>query len=406
LTLISALSWIMFGGIRVVQGELSLGMFVATLSIYKSTGDEWKGIYNTFLEIEEVLPSLTYITRVLNRPCELLVRKTHLEARVEKTLEGFRWAHSQGKPRNIDDLHFVLEETYVPPTRVMHLAPKGATRSSVVGALSASEGRRTQGTDGGKDKVLKTDSGCYVTMTQSMAFSGRLEFEQGQMVCLTGHHVSGKATVLRLIGGSCLPAKPEQAFAPSHLRILQVAFHPTFMRGSLLDNLLFGANRSGTPESKAQMKVRALLICQKLCVSAQILDLIDTEAELEVWSEVLSSSQAFLLNLARAFVADPEVLCVNLPHVSLEPRVADEVWSVLQEFVKERGLLHGWYQTENLPASAVSRRRPRTCILTTLSGFSGEDGGSHSPSHSWVGRADVVYDITDGVIRRVDLSDA
>merc|ERR1719329_1376690 len=132
-------------------------------------------------------------------------------------------------------------------------------------------------------------------------FSGLLEIEQGQFVCLVGSSGGGKSTLLKILGGEMLPrvqdfsSKPGGCFfVPSHLRVLRVSSKPLFIVASLLENLTFGI-APGDDDGRWQ---RVSLMCQKLRVSSDIMRELDS-GSVQPWAEVFSQAQCQLLSLIR-----------------------------------------------------------------------------------------------------------
>mmetsp|Transcript_94419 Transcript_94419/g.295433 ORF Transcript_94419/g.295433 Transcript_94419/m.295433 type:complete len:129 (+) Transcript_94419:3-389(+) len=78
--------------------------------------------------------------------------------------------------------------------------------------------------------------------------------------------------------------------------------------------------------------------------------------ECHVWRVVLSHTDAFILSLARAFIANPQVLCIHKPTLFLSKRSAANVLRLLRQFVEDRGLALDEDPKE---------RQPRTVIFTS-----------------------------------------
>jgi len=76
-----------------------------------------------------------------------------------------------------------------------------------------------------------------------------------------------------------------------------------------------------------------------------------------MWSVKVSQTQRQLLSLARAFIGNPEFLCVHKPIQVLDDFTASKVLELLKEFVDNKGI-------ECDPAEFVARR-PRTCFVTS-----------------------------------------
>jgi len=65
----------------------------------------------------------------------------------------------------------------------------------------------------------------------------------------------------------------------------------------------------------------------------------------------------YMVSLARAFVFNPEVLCIHKPILSFDEAIGQRVVSLLRHYVDAKGLA--------LDSSTAHLRRPRTCIYTS-----------------------------------------
>merc|ERR1711941_108507 len=75
-----------------------------------------------------------------------------------------------------------------------------------------------------------------------------------------------------------------------------------------MDNLTLGVEKNHADGNPARVKA----ICQALSIPNAILDLCQLEHALP-WHAYVSKSEAQLLSLARAFIANPELLCLEKP---------------------------------------------------------------------------------------------
>mmetsp|Transcript_72411 Transcript_72411/g.223741 ORF Transcript_72411/g.223741 Transcript_72411/m.223741 type:complete len:127 (+) Transcript_72411:52-432(+) len=83
---------------------------------------------------------------------------------------------------------------------------------------------------------------------------------------------------------------------------------------------------------------------------------LEKSPRIEVPLSPVCSQDAYVLCLARALIANPQVLCLHKPTHLFDEVRSDEILQVLRRFVEESGLVLD-------PASAD--RRPRTCIFTS-----------------------------------------
>lgn len=180
--------------------------------------------------------------------------------------------------------------------------------------------------------------------------SGKIAINPGRLVCILGDHGSGKSTLLKLIAG-ILPLEDVRCvFVPSHIRMLHVTEETVFLHNTLLHNLTLGVHVDLTPEN-----IRT--ICKRLGLSESVLQYLDSDHRCD-WDEVLSHTECHLLSIARALIANYELLVIHRPCSGLSDAVKSKVMTLLREFVVERGL--------GLDPSTWHQRTPRTCIMSTV----------------------------------------
>merc|ERR1712014_114955 len=110
------------------------------------------------------------------------------------------------------------------------------------------------------------------------------------------------------------------------------------------------------------MGTRVTSILRQLGLTDNVLDLLEPESvQAEHWLDVLSHSQRHLIGLARALIANPQMLCVHKPTQQLNDASTKCVLAVLKKYVECKGL-----------ESHSSRARPRTCIMTNVSPWAAE----------------------------------
>merc|ERR1719271_1049596 len=81
------------------------------------------------------------------------------------------------------------------------------------------------------------------------------------------------------------------------------------------------------------------------------------EGEVQLEIAALPRSDRALLSLARALIANPEVLVIHTPGIFFGAVRRDLVMRVLREYVDQRGLA--------MDPLTRERRRPRTCIFSS-----------------------------------------
>jgi len=180
---------------------------------------------------------------------------------------------------------------------------------------------------------------------------GKIELKQGSLTAFVGSSSEGKTTLLSILGNVLLPAGG-LCFVPSHLRVLRVTAETHFYRGTLLDNLTFGLDKTSPDSSPEHVKA----ILERLGVTERLLSYIEVDQEMS-WGEILSQTECQILNLTRAFVFNPEMLCIDRPFSIFDEVRMAAVLQLLREFVTNKGV-------QQNPETA-EMRRPMTCVFAT-----------------------------------------
>eukprot|EP00747_Dinoflagellata_sp_TGD_P138441 gnl/TRDRNA2_/TRDRNA2_175786_c1_seq10.p1 gnl/TRDRNA2_/TRDRNA2_175786_c1~~gnl/TRDRNA2_/TRDRNA2_175786_c1_seq10.p1 ORF type:complete len:170 (+),score=15.34 gnl/TRDRNA2_/TRDRNA2_175786_c1_seq10:149-658(+) len=150
-----------------------------------------------------------------------------------------------------------------------------------------------------------------------------------------------------------------------------------FFRSSLMANLIYGV--PNVDASDRSMR-RITIILRRVGVPQEVINM-TVQGVQDNWSEVLSHTQRHMLCLARAFITNPEVLCIHKPTVFFGKHTSRVVMDLLREFVENKGL--------EQDMSTFKLRRCRTCITTA------QDRASAK-------RADTIWMINDAGVALVD----
>jgi len=320
------------GGMGVIERDVSLGMFVTNLVVFEQIGQAWGTIYKALLDMQTVMPALRRIVHLLNLPTDVPERMKLNRLRRCETRDSRAALRAEAEKSNvlpIDVLPICLKDTKVKyrTTKTKDVNRAGSKSGSVLSISSL---------------PLRITSVSHV---------GKLELYQGEFVSLVGPRSDGKSTLLKIIGGVILP-DGGQVFVPSHLRVLHISAAPLFFVGSLLQNLTLGV---AVGDSDGDME-RVNTICERLGLARTVRNYVISQ-EVFAWGEMLSQTQRHLLSLARALVANPELLCIHKPTLVFDEITSVMVLELLKEFVMKKGI-------EQNPGTK-QLRRPRTCIITS-----------------------------------------
>jgi ABC-type multidrug transport system fused ATPase/permease subunit len=330
--------WIVFGGYALIHPEdknlawmnLTLGEFLTTMAVFKRLGSSFTSIYSSVLSISSTFPCLKNIVALMNLPVEdtrlLQISRMQLES-AEKVMEQLKG--NEHSDQSIS--HFAK-------MNIMHTLDRLPAFQTKRLVLFRGDQAPAEGQHGLEMTVL-----------------------QGQLAVIMGGSRTGKHTLLKALAGVEPPVMGEIFMAP-HLCVLHVPAQPLFFKNrSLYMNLCLGAQRTSdkNPERVGTI-LRRLRLAEEFVERAKCGKDDDGGS---FWSRRgLTVRQKALLNLARAFVANPEVLILHTPLEHYGELDRKNVMLILQEFVQQRGL-------EQDPAG-FQRRHPRTCIMTTRSGNS------------------------------------
>jgi ABC-type multidrug transport system fused ATPase/permease subunit len=309
-TFLTVAAYTYVGGFRVIAGGLKVGMFVTNLRIFSLVGEELHGIFDILVSMQEVLPALVSVAKLLN-----------LQTDVRHRMELARVKHDMWTAQR--EALLGNSEKDVP---VVDLLPI----------------------------VLDLEDFRYdTTISHVIHFAGKVSLDQGQFVAVVGEVGSGKATLLRLLSNSLLPPLESKTsiFIPAHLRIVNAAAGPLFFDGTLLKNLTFGIAEGHRDSDKD----RVIGICRdKFKMEARVLKYLDS-GHCHKWTEVFSGVECKLLMIARALIFNAEVITFHKPLTSLRREECEDVVNAFCQHVSQRGLLQ---------KSDKAMRRPRTIFVS------------------------------------------
>lgn len=310
LTVLCVSAYIVYGGMQKLDGTLTLGLFLANVSIINTIGTSAGTIYQLLMEIEASSPSLYKITDLINLPTDLRARQALNRSKRQKT------------------------------------------------ATMRAELLKTLSRGWPADSLPIEIEGLKFSYPAGPAFSvhaeSKIQFFQGELTALVGPEGEGKSTLLYMLGGVVLP-DPGSVFVPSHLRVLHVSPIALFFKGTLFENLTFGCLGPEDPDSRVE---RVMSICRRLLFPEDILHMIGEghKGPVLVWQEVLAHSHKSLLQFARAIITNPELMCVHKPVMYIGDKSSAVVLELLREFCVQKGVGQN--------DKTRQHRRPRTCILT------------------------------------------
>jgi len=323
----------------VLSRAVSVGTCLALRRILLEFGEESKEAYREVMEVLNCSVALRNITALMNGRTELAAKRE-----AHRATRQAMWEH-RGQPQE----------------------PAAGSQRSAPGALPS----------WGLDRVPIACSGVrfrYDAAGGWLIDTAELEAAQGQLVALIGPHKGGKTTFLKLLAQIVFPQEG-QVFMPTHLRVLHVSQDPLLLEASLWDNLTHGEAR------EEPRRVRGILA--RLGVP-DVLEILDSELKTQRdeprWWARLSKTDVAKIHMARALIANFEVLVVHRPCAHFDPGTGNLILDMIGEYIEGRGV--------DMEAPKWARR-PRTCFYT-----------SDYPDleTQW---ADQVWEVGSGQVRRL-----
>ncbi len=195
-------------------------------------------------------------------------------------------------------------------------APQAAT--VLTGASAAPVVAARQPSKGTRPLFDLRDVGVQLGLVQALR-GVTLQIQPGERVALVGANGCGKSTLLRLLNGLLEPAAG-RIVRDGGARQALLFQRPHMLRTTVRNNITIGLWLGGLRLSEARTRAAEAL------ARVGMTDLAGRNAK------NLSGGQQQRLALARAWASRPEVLLLDEPTASLDPRAKHEVETLVSEF--------------------------------------------------------------------------
>lgn len=298
-------------------GTVSLGAFLATVNIYKEIGADLKAAFHEASEIVLATGPLRQVVSLMNQLTD-----------VELHMETARWRKQFCTIR----MGF-QDDNRSPDSKVLPLDLLDIEMH---------------------DLSFRYRDGLPLVLS-----SVNVKIKQGTLVAVLGPPHMGKSTLLRILGGVLLPPVEDgRTMVPPHLHLLHVSPEAYVVeRSTFLSNIVFNA----PPQAYGGVR-RVQRICSALGFSSSIVKLLDGAGDEELNDthllSVLSQSDTARLNLARAFIANPEVMVIHKPLLHFAEHEKQKILGLFRTHIEDRGLEC---------RDPIEWRRPRTVVFTASS---------------------------------------
>ena len=175
-----------------------------------------------------------------------------------------------------------------------------------------------------------------------------LNVHPGERVALVGANGSGKSTLLRLMHGLLQPTHGH-VVRDANVRHAMLFQRPFLLRLSVLNNIALGLWLRGTPWGATRS------------LALKSLERVGLSHLAERNACTLSGGELQRVALARACALSPQVLLLDEPTASLDPRAKREVETLVQDYVQQDPTLTLIFSSHNL--GQVKRLASRVIYL-------------------------------------------
>jgi len=333
----------------VIDGNISLGMFLASIRMYKELSEIFVDLNLCLQSVTSSLAPLKHYTSLLNLDTDLMQWKSIARYRRECTKIERRTL-------------LAYQELNVQDDEALHNSAARSFRTDSVKIKLSGLGFNYRGQG-------------FILSELSASVS------QGSFIAIVGKHGRGKATLMKLLGHSIFPTQGH-IFMPSHLRTLFVPQHLSMIEdASAWSNLTFGL--SGSDDDRVRLILKKLDMPQTLSLVDDELKQLEKVHSVnclidaghgEAYStgmfhnstkdhaagiQALPYSEKAKVNLARALIMNPEVLVLQRPLANFNETTGSIMFDVIREHIANRGYA--------LPESTCKERRPRTVFMSPVS---------------------------------------
>eukprot|EP00746_Dinoflagellata_sp_MGD_P076970 gnl/MRDRNA2_/MRDRNA2_30933_c0_seq2.p1 gnl/MRDRNA2_/MRDRNA2_30933_c0~~gnl/MRDRNA2_/MRDRNA2_30933_c0_seq2.p1 ORF type:complete len:948 (+),score=154.35 gnl/MRDRNA2_/MRDRNA2_30933_c0_seq2:134-2977(+) len=370
--------FIAFESKAVLDGDLPLGTFLATIKVYQEIGEQFAEGFECLMELLSSKGALVKVTTYLNNRTDL------------------------------PDLLLVSQDR-------RGLSQRKISRKISRHALSNNE---SQWQSSPTEDTFLTDHVKLAIKDVSLSYGGReqplflnlnMGIKQGHSFAVVGPRLSGKTSLIHLLAGVIFP-DDGQIFIPTHLRPIFVTSEPiVFEALGLMKNLTFGMPKR--EKGSEQKVIEMLRILLRKFDAPNLLHMLEGEvahwrakkmkavqldgdeedidfqnqgkdSSLRNWIEPLTTTDLTIISQVRAYLVNPEVLVMLRPCIYYDEMRSQTAYRNMQEYVDNRGL--------GLDLKTKHRRRPRTLIYSATSMEE-----AHVADYIWVVKGGTVTELED-----------
>jgi phosphonate transport system ATP-binding protein len=197
--------------------------------------------------------------------------------------------------------------------------------------------------------MLEIDGLTKIYPTGDRALKGvSLQLPRGQVLALIGPSGAGKSTLIRCVNRLVEPSSGAvrlhgidlTRLSPAKLRRARRKLGMIFQEYALLERLTVMENVLSGRLGYVGFWASALRRFPQRDVDEafRLLERVGLETFVDKRADALSGGQRQRVGVARALLQDPDVLLVDEPTASLDPKTARQIMRLITELAKERGL--------------------------------------------------------------------
>ena len=165
------------------------------------------------------------------------------------------------------------------------------------------------------------------------------EIREGEFCAIVGTSGSGKSTLLNMLAGLEKPTRGEVVIAGTHLERMSEDELVKFRRehvGFIFQSFHLISTMNAVENVAMPLMFRGEARKTRMRKAERMLELVNLRKHKKHMPNQMSGGQQQRVGVARALVADPQIIFADEPTGNLDSRTSEEVMSLMQKVVREQ----------------------------------------------------------------------
>ena len=165
------------------------------------------------------------------------------------------------------------------------------------------------------------------------------EIREGEFCAIVGTSGSGKSTLLNMLAGLEKPTRGEVVIAGTHLERMSEDELVKFRRehvGFIFQSFHLISTMNALENVAMPLMFRGEARKTRMRKAERMLELVNLRKHKKHMPNQMSGGQQQRVGVARALVADPQIIFADEPTGNLDSRTSEEVMSLMQKVVREQ----------------------------------------------------------------------